>query len=299
MSEIALGVTVFMRHDKLEKLLRSINPEIISHVYISDDGNMTEEKRHIYKKEYPFQLTVFDLEYDAGLGYGRNKIVQELEEEYLLIVDSDMEMPNNVTTLKHQLEHSPEFGGICGMLLENNRIYTSCSDIHIDGKKIIKDINEQKQIRFSAESPLIQFDFISNAALFRKECLEDYSWDPNYTIGREHIDFYVGHYVNTDWRFGLCPEVYFPHHPGGSSEYLSNRFDNSKYDEAESYFLNKWGFSKFVPRDTTWIDTYNHEYGTKPPFTLNTRIRARYRNEGLSSVINVGIDRVLEKISHK
>ena len=89
----------------------------------------------------------------------------------------------------------------------------------------------------------IEFDFIPNAAVFRKDCLEEYSWDPNYTIGGEHLDFYVGHWKETDWRFGICPNVSFQHFPGGSPEYLTERTNTNKLRASYQYFGEKWGYS--------------------------------------------------------
>lgn len=286
MEDIAIGVTVFKRINKLEHLLKSVNSELLSKVYVADDGEITDRKREVYNRKYPFDLTVFDLPFDAGLGYGRNKIFEELSEDYMLLLDSDMEVPHNVSILFEQLESNKQIGGICGLFLENNRISTSCCDLFEEEGAIIKDIRSEKDITFIAEAPFVEFEFISNAAMFRRECLEDYSWDPEYTIGREHIDFYVGHKRETNWTFGLCPEVLFPHHPGGTEDYLDHRQSGKKYKEAEEYFMNKWGYNKFVHSHNNWLDTYDARYGGIPPHTLRQRVRYKYEQGGVLSLMS-------------
>jgi len=141
---------------------------------------------------------------------------------------------------------------------------------------------------------------IANAALFRRECLEDYSWDPNYVIGREHVDFYVGHKCQTDWEFGLCPSVLFPHDPGGSDDFLSHRWDNDKYSAAEKYFLKKWGYDSLEPIEHTWIETYDPVYDAFPPHTLLEKARGKIKHEGylsfLISIYNITYDRFINTV---
>ncbi|MFC7076772.1 glycosyltransferase family 2 protein [Haloarcula halophila] len=294
MGEIALGVTVFKRIEKLETLLASVDHDTISHVYVADDGEMTDRKCEVYHREYEFPLTVFDLPFDAGLGAGRNRIVEAFDEEYFLLVDSDMEVPHNVDLLREQIAQRPSVGGICGMFLENDRFYTPCSDLFVESNTVVKDIRERKRIESVAGAPFVEFDFVANAALFRRECLEAYAWDPEYVIGREHIDFYFGHYRETDWRFGLCPEVQFPHHPGGTQTYEAHRFDADKYDEAERYFLDKWNLDGFVSNKTTWVDTHDPVYGRKPPFSLLDKARMKYRTGGLGHLLFEGLKYVVK-----
>jgi len=295
MNNVALGVTIFQRIGKLETLLDSIDPAVISMVYVADDGERTDRKAAVYDREYPFDLAVIDLEFDAGLGCGRKRIVEALDADYLLLLDCDMEMPHNVGLLKDQLESRPEYGGICGLLLEGDRMYTSCTDLFVEDGAMIKDIRTRKEVTTVAGAPLIEFDFIANAALFRRECLTGYCWDPNYVIGREHIDFYTGHYLKTDWTFGLCPEVVVPHHPGGDDAYESHRYSDRKYETAERYYLEKWGFDEFKSKSVTWIDTYDPLYGAKPPFSLVEKARAKYRSGGLATLLVESLRYVVDR----
>lgn len=264
MGGFAAGVTVFKRTEKLRNLLGSIPSEHIETVYVADNGEIDESRQAVYDEAYPFELTVLDLEYDSGLGYGRKKIVEAVDEEYLLIVDNDMIVPENVDLLRDQLAAKPTYGGISGVLLEHGEYRSGCWDIFEGGlfkdDVVILDIRERKQIERVAGAPLTTFEFITNAAVFRTPCLRDYCWDPGLVV-EEHLDFYLGHLNQTDWTFGVCPAVVFEHDHGGDSEYLSIRNQDERVLKYRRKSLEKWGYRKrLYLKQQGWIDT-NHPRG--------------------------------------
>lgn len=242
---IAMGVKVFYRTEKMERLLKSAEDQPIETVYVADDGE-TEERRHLYDREYPFDLVLLDLEYDAGAGYGRNRIVEEMDEDYLLLVDSDhrvvdIEPPLNI------LEERTDLGGVSGLLYkEDGQIQGNAHDFFERGDVLVRDIREDKPLQYVDGQPFIEFDFVPGAGLFRREALEDYSWDPEYVIGKDHLDLFVGHWHKTDWSFAVYPGISLIHDPGGSSSYLSFRLDTRKTWHGKEYFLKKWEYSQIV-----------------------------------------------------
>jgi glycosyltransferase involved in cell wall biosynthesis len=256
MEEIAVGATVFNRAEKIADLLDSIGPETpISAVYLGDNGNTTERKEEIYSKEYPFELHVLDLQYDSGLGHSRRKIVERSDEPYLLVVDSDIEIPHEIGRLHTILRQRPELGGVGGVLIEDDRIRSDCYDLFERGSLLLRDLKEPKQVQEVAGLPLVEFDQIQNVAMYRRECLEDYCWDSAYTIGWEHTDFFVGHKKRTEWSFGVCPEVMFRHYPGGSSDYNAKRRSKERIRETKQYFLEKWSYEQVMNGQVTWLRT--------------------------------------------
>lgn len=259
MAEIAVGTKVFTRTKKLQDLLASVERTDIDRVYLADDGEMTAEKERLYNREFEFDLRVIDLEYDAGLGKGRKEIVDHLDdEEYLLIVDTDHEVPRNVDVLADQLAADPSIGGIAGTLIEpeRGRMFQSAKDLREKGNVLVRSADvEEKTIEEVGGFPFVEFQFIPNAAMFRTNCLDDYCWDPNYVIGKEHIDFYVGHWKQTDWRFGVCPSVTFNHFPGGDRSYEDNRHSTDKKAHSRQYFSEKWGYEAVRTDRSYWFDT--------------------------------------------
>jgi hypothetical protein len=282
MAGVALGTKVFDRTAKLETLLDSAVGSPVERVYVADDGEPSAAKRALYDGSFPFELEVIDLAYDAGLGRGRNRIVEELDEEYVLFVDTDHVLPRNVDVLIDQLDARPDVGGIAGSILEpeRGRVWQSAKDFREEGDVLLRgaDLHE-KHIEEVAGYPFVEFQFVPNAAAFRTECLKAYSWDPAYVIGWEHLDFYVGHWKRTDWIFGVCPAVLFGHYPGGSTDYESNRRNAAKLARSRRYFLDKWGYDARITTKPYWFDTH----GSDP--SLPERAAALYRERGLRATI--------------
>jgi hypothetical protein len=159
-----------------------------------------------------------------------------------------------------QIQELPDVGGIAGNLIEpeQGRVYQNAHDIYEESGRLVREVNaKSKEISMVAGSPFVKFDFIPNAAIFRRECLEEYCWDPEYVIEKEHIDFYLGHKRETDWEFGVCPTVNFLHYPGGDENYITNRKSEKKRTESTQYFLEKWGFSSIESRQNYWFDTHS------------------------------------------
>lgn len=254
---IALGVKVFYRTKKMENLLESIRDHPIDTVYVADDGH-TEERQHLYERQYPFELVVLDLEYDAGAGYGRSRIVDEMHEDYLLLVDSDHRVVD-IEPLVEILEARDDLGCAASLLYkENGQIQGNAHDFYEEDGALVRDIREEKPLQTVAGYPFVEFDFVPGVGLFRREALEEYSWDPEYVIGKDHLDLYVGHWHRTDWKFGVYPGICLIHDPGGSGDYLSFRLDTRKTWHGKRYFLNKWGYNQIIMRDH-WKGMANDE----------------------------------------
>lgn len=255
MPEIALGTAVFKRTEKLEKLLESL-PSFIDTVYVADDGH-TEERQHLYDREYEFSLELLDLNYDAGLGTKRRRITEASDEPFLFIVDSDHQVPANADILVEQLREMPSLGGICGVFGEYGAIRAGSHNLYEEGNYLVRDIRESATPITAAGQTLYTFDSIPNAAVFRTECLEDYTWDSEYVIGGEHVDFYVGHLRQTEWKFAINPRVIFEHEPGGSDDYILHRSSDTRLAASEEYFLEKWGYDGIVNIQNRWLNSYD------------------------------------------
>ena len=254
MPDIAVGTKVFSRAERLGDLLDSISETPVDTVYVADDGEPSEEKTALYEASYEFDLEVLDLEYDAGLGYGRNRIVEASDEPYLLVVDSDHEVPPDIGRLADQLAARPDLGGVAGLLFERGKIRGTCHDLFRREDVLVRDVREEKGVKRVAGDPLVEYDFVPNVCLFRRECLDDCAWDPEYVIGKEHLDFYWTHRQETDWSFGVNPAVLFDHYPGGDTTYVTNRESAEKLNHSKRYFLGKWDLRAIVLGRTDWTD---------------------------------------------
>jgi len=287
MTDIAVGATVFTRGGRVENLLDSIEHPLVDNVYIADNGKMDANKREIYNRTYPFHLSLLNLQYDAGLAYSRNQIVEEMEEDLLLLVDCDMELPENIEILYDQLMSKPDIGGISGTLYENGIFRGAGHNLYEESlfdsnDLLVRDIRGDTQVEMVSGHPFVQLDQIPNAALFRAECLKHYPWDPKYRFG-EHFDFFVGHKKNTDWTFGASPKVVFPHNRGG---YEGQGPENlrEKKRESKNHFENKWGYRHIIHRTPNWMELNIHNDNHRmADFVTNqfTKLPPKFQGLGL------------------
>lgn len=292
MPSLALGVVVLNRVNKLSRLLESVEGTATDSVYIADNGKQTAEKEALFSRKFDFNLNVLDLEYDIGLGASRDAIVNALDEKYILIADSDHKYIDGIDRLVSILESREDIGGVAGSVIEpeRGRIWQSAKDFYESGPDLVRSADyNQKELQQVNESVFVQFDFIPYPTLYRTECFEDYSWDPEYPLGRAHVDFYVGHWKQTDWVFGICPQVHFVHYPGGNQNYISHRRDDEKYQHAKSHFRQKWGYSSVQPGKGYWYDT-------KGSLSLVKKAKRVYNERGASTLVKEGTDWISRKI---
>jgi hypothetical protein len=174
----------------------------------------------------------------------------------LLVVDSDHRLPKNIHVLYDILSKKEHLGGVSGLQIEGNKLAGSCCDLKVENNDVIKYVEEKKKPEVVEGHTIFEFDQIPNITLFKKECLENYCWDPHYKIGYEHVDFYLTH-LDSDWKFAVCPNVIFKHDPGGSSEYNSFRTDKERLNESKRYFMDKWGYDNILWNDV-FPPTYDH-----------------------------------------
>ncbi|MGQ4892557.1 MAG: glycosyltransferase family 2 protein [Candidatus Njordarchaeia archaeon] len=247
LSDVTVGFKTFYRTEKLETALKSLVGLGIKEVIVADDGPEDNKKEEIYKKmkEY-LPLKILKLPYDAGLGYGRKEIVKKCKTKYLLIIDDDMEVPNNVHLLKRILENEKDLGGIAGCWSEYGKLKCGAHNLGYKQGYVIRYVPERVEINVIDDIPYVYFDFIPNSALFRMKALKDYCWDENYVINFEHIDFYWGHKQLRKWRFAVTPAVFFKHYPGGNKTYRRFRLSRERSKRSKEYFLKKWNLKGVI-----------------------------------------------------
>ena len=240
----------FLRPEKLDKCLQSISKLTIKpeKVVIGDDGRPTAEKTKIYEKyKKIMNLEVVELEFDAGISRARNEGFIRTDTDYILLIDDDHYLPSNIYEIKEILDENPEIGGVSPFWEENGEVYCEAGDLKL-GKWVIKGIFEKKEPRrTSSGMGFFIYDFIPNSALFRRECLTDYSWDDFFIIGGEHADFYLTHKKMGKWKFAVTPDYIAIHDPKTSNiEYEQNRHSRNKINRSMKYLAKKHNIKGFI-----------------------------------------------------
>lgn len=263
MPDVALCVPTLNRSERLERLLESVGrTETLDRVIVADNGKQSPEKQALYEdRDWPFNLTVLSLEYDIGVGTCFDEALNWVmgAVDYLIAAADDHALTPGIDVLIDQLEADSSLGGIAGTIIEpgEGRVWQSAKDFVEYENNLVRTARHDREMRMVDGWPVAEFDFIPYPTAFRIEALKDYSWDPEYPLGRTHADLYVGHWKRTDWRFAVNPTVGFYHYPGGDAEYEEHRRDEDKLKFAHEYFREKWGYDQLLgdPDHRYWFDT--------------------------------------------
>lgn len=245
---LTVGVKTFLRTDKLRMCLESLAAHPWQAVIVADDGPIDGERERLYEdaaRRLPLELV--KLPFDTGLSAGRNEIVARCRTEYLLVLDDDQTVPDNIGVLAEVMDERPELGGIsCVWLEKTGRKCTAC-DIRVEGDRIVKEVvGEKPVLKTRGGRRYVLFDFVPNSTLFRMACLRDQAWDPFYKIGKEHLDFYLMHKRLGRWQFAVSLDVVIGHHPEGQSADYGQFRHGERVKTSEKYFLDKFRVTEVV-----------------------------------------------------
>jgi GT2 family glycosyltransferase len=292
---LALGTKVFSRADDLRGLLRTLPEDLFGDVYVADDGEPSPEKGAVYDE---FDVRHLDLPYDAGASAGRNAVVDAASEDYICIVDPDHRVPSNVSTLVDQLERDDQLGGVGGVLVEpeQNRIRYEGQDFdeRDGGRTLVRSpLLEDKTISTVAGSPFVPFQFIPNAAVFRREVLVEYPWDEEFVVEGEHLDYYLTHWKRSEWSFGINPAVQFLHYPGGDADYVAERESDEKDAASKAYLLDKWGYDRIDLDSYTWATVTGGRHGQLSLYENAARV---LREDGPMTLLRNAITRGRDRL---
>jgi len=119
---IAVGIKTFLRDDKLFHTINHVRRNLPdAQLMIADDGEMTEEKESLYAELIQEGHKVFILPFDSGYGAKSNKIIDNLQRDFLLVGSDDFDFsPASVSLgierLVAALDRSPELSLVSGRL---------------------------------------------------------------------------------------------------------------------------------------------------------------------------------------
>lgn len=239
-----VGVPVFMRVESTKYCLESAYEYGFRKFVIADDGKMTEEKKRMYKdfNRKVDHFNLINMDYDVGVSKKRNRIVDEIDTEYLLLMDSD----NTLINVEHAYEvlrRNKNIGGVSGFVIEPDRLKLVASKLNEinKGKYIVKD---SRDVDYNREYNVYICDFIPHCGLFRMDIFEESKWDEHFKVGYDHFDFFLS-FKDTDWMFASSPVVAFEHNMMDDS--VSAWGDESdRLESARSYFLDKWRYEDLL-----------------------------------------------------
>lgn len=251
--EYAICMVTFLRNEKLKECVESIRkyyPDEWVRIYIADQNEcITEEMQTYYDDLKNKGHVIVKTPYNSGLAHGRNVLVNQVKEPYLLIIDDDFQFTEktDLTLLKTVLE-SKEDIGICGGKLLGQDPYLSWMYYNPILKKIFKIKTNYiphstcKTIQYPYRPFDVDYDYsdiVLNFFLAKTEIFKDIQWDRDLILA-EHTQFFLK-LKETKWKVTYTADMECDHNRSNNSkEYISFRSGCNR-DLGVKRFCEKWG----------------------------------------------------------
>ena len=214
LERITFGITSFERPRLLEQLVASIRrryPQ--SRILVADNGRQ--------KANLPNDVRVLNLEFDCGLSCARNALVDNMETEFLLLLEEDFLFTEEtrVEPFVEILDSDEEIGMIGGAMRgSSGRLGLYCLDIDIFREVMyVQDATRRMRVTPYGTSYRV-CDIAWNFGLFRREFLAVNRWDDRLKVG-EHAAYFHQVKLRGQWRVAATPSVVIYHIPDQRTEH--------------------------------------------------------------------------------
>jgi len=248
-------MVTFMRDNKMKECVESIRqhyPDEWVRIYIADQNeSISEETQNYYAELQAKGHVIVKVPYNSGLSYGRNTLVNQVKEPYLMIIDDDFKFTQktDLTLLKNILE-SNENIGICGAKLLGQDPYLAWIYYNPVLKKIFKirtnyaphPIYKTTQYPYRPFETAYEYsDIVLNCFLAKTEVFKDFQWD-NDLVMVEHTDAFL-RLKETKWRVVYTTEVECEHnHHNNTEDYHGFRLGSNR-NLGIQRFCKKWNLN--------------------------------------------------------
>jgi len=210
---IAVGIKTFMREANFFRTLDAIETKFpyAYTLYIADDSRISDKKRLVYDQLKRDGHHVLYMPFNSGLSAGRNAIVKDVKEDYILILDDDIRLDDSETVrnMKLVLDSRDDIGIVSGIIKHEqsgarfgNDRYSRGLMLNIEGGVLYRDaaislVQDVSGVKFRIADQVVNF-FLAKREVFR-----DVRWDANIKIEFEHMDFFL-RLKETEWKAAVC-----------------------------------------------------------------------------------------------
>jgi glycosyltransferase involved in cell wall biosynthesis len=237
--DVTVGIKTFFRRPCLRRCIQSVRkfyPNI--KIIVADDSppDIKNKNQNSYKND---PLTrILSLPFDIGLAAGRNKIVNECDTKYILIVDDDTIFTpvSRIDVLYKFLSTFQQYDIVAGHGKNRKTGGYGCQYLKVveakkTGNKVLLYKTGHCPKIITSSSPqmkgLYNFHFYDtdrclNYFLAKKESLLKHPWDPKLKVA-EHQDFFVRAWMNKSLKVAMTPQVIFDEKRENSPRYLKYR----------------------------------------------------------------------------
>ena len=244
-SDVTFIIKTFKRYEALERLLFSIKkfcPR--AKVFIGDDSEKNfnvEYYKNLWNKLDMFiKPTAYNLPFDSGISYGRNKLVKYAETPYILLLDDDFVFTEktNIEKMIEIIKTDKNIGIVGGSVLDDGTQKRHFEHLLEKKGRILYHIKDGDNYYNLSGYKVKETGCVLNFALIRKEVFNDVIWDDDLKVS-EHTDFYLK-MKDTKWKILYCPEVEVNHIHYSTKEYKEYR----RRDEFVEIMMKNTSLSK-------------------------------------------------------
>jgi cytidyltransferase-like protein len=249
-NNIAVCIKTFLRDDVLFKTIALLKKNILLpfKFYIADDGTMTDKKQYQYQQLELEGHEIILLPYNSGISIGRNSIIRQVKEDYILITDDDVVLadPLSLQNMKTVLDANDEIGLVAAVLKQENGQFFANEHY---SKGLLFEFRSNLLVRLPSSGNIQNIngilyrlaDQVPNIFLAKREVFNEVRWDDRIKVEYEHMDFFLN-LQKTRWKAAICLNAEATHltsNPDG--EYYRYRRSAPK-----AYFLQKHGLANVI-----------------------------------------------------
>jgi GT2 family glycosyltransferase len=179
--------------------------------YIADDGPQDDAKALFYTKLKQAGHMVISLPFNSGVSFGRNAIVKQIKEDYILISDDDVVIRDaeSVKHMKAVLDSDEKIGLVAATLkYEKGAFFAGenyAKGIRLETRgKLLARIPAPREVHATADGiKYVLADQVPNIFLAKRQLFKDVMWDNRIKVEFEHIDFFL-ELKKTAWKVAIC-----------------------------------------------------------------------------------------------
>ncbi len=245
MSMAAVIINYNTRED-LRRCLASLSGAGAGAILVVDNGS-TDGSQEMVHAEFP-GVRLLDNPGNQGYSSACNCGIRATDCDYIFILNSDTEFPDELARLTQHMEAHPELGALGPMLLNGDgSIQMSCRKFPTIGGSLFHGLlgdwlpdnpfTRKYHMKDFDHSLACEVDWVSGAAvLLRRQALQDSGlFDEGYFMYVEDVDL-CWRLRQAGWQVGYCPDVRVVHYIGRTSCQQSARMLLAHHRSMYRYF---------------------------------------------------------------
>jgi rfaE bifunctional protein nucleotidyltransferase chain/domain len=244
---IAVCIKTFLRDEVMFRTVEHVKKNMPSpfRLYIADDGRPSDRKALFYQKLKAEGHFIAELPFDSGLSFGRNALLKQVKEDYVLLLDDDTVIKDaeSVGKLRVCLDTDADLALIGAVLKREGGAWfaaeTYSKGLKFDRRdKLLVRQPAGGEIKKAGEFAYRYADQVPNVFLAKREVFDEVRWDNRIKIEYEHMDFFL-ELQKTHWKAGICLDAEAIH-------FVSNappEYTRCRHTAPAQYFLTKHGLS--------------------------------------------------------